>query len=138
VTLAGFRGRWLVLYFYPRDLTPGCTKEAIGFRDVKARLDAAGASVVGISTDEAEAHRHFQEKCSLNFPLLVDHGRAICREYHALGPIGGLLDTASRITYVIDPDGVVARAYRFVNPVSHAIKVVSDVERLASGRSQGH
>ena len=117
-------------------MTLGCTKEAIGFRDIKPRLDAVGATIVGVSTDDAPAHRHFTAKCSLNFPLLVDPERRICREYGALGPIGGFLDQASRITYLVDPDGRVARFYRFVNPFGHAVNVVADIERLASERGR--
>ena len=138
VRLSDYRGKWLVLYFYPRDMTLGCTKEAIGFRDMKRRLEAIGADVLGISTDAEDAHRHFVAKCSLNFRLLVDPGRKVCRAYGALGPITGFLDTASRLTYVIDPQGKVALTYRFVNPLNHAVKVVNDIERAQADRKDAH
>lgn len=134
VRLSDFRGKWLVLYFYPRDMTLGCTKEAMGFRDVKNRIHALGAEVLGVSTDAADAHRNFVSKCSINFPLLVDPERRICRAYGALGPISGFLDQATRITYIIGPDGRVALSYRFVNPLSHAPRVLADLERLQSER----
>jgi peroxiredoxin Q/BCP len=138
VRLSDFKGKWLVLYFYPRDMTLGCTKEAIGFRDVRARLEALEAAVLGISTDAADAHRHFAAKCSINFPLLVDPERRICRAYGALGPISGFLDAASRITYIVDPEGRVAQSYRFVNPLNHANKVLADLERMRTDRRSAH
>jgi len=138
VRLSDYRGKWLVLYFYPRDMTLGCTKEAIGFRDVKKRLDSLNADVLGISTDAEAAHRHFTAKCSLNFRLLVDPDRKVCRAYGALGPITGFLDTASRLTYVIDPQTKVALTYRFVNPLNHAMKVVNDIEHAQADRKSAH
>ena len=130
VRLEAFRGRWLILYFYPKDMTLGCTREAIGFRDVKERLDSLGASLVGVSTDDAAAHRHFTHRCRLNFPLLVDPTRKMCRDYHAFGPLGDIIDKSSRITYIINPEGIIVKAYRFVNPMNHAQTVLRDLQVL--------
>ncbi len=115
VRLKDFSGRPVILYFYPADMTTGCTMEACAFRDERDRFRALGAVVLGVSVQDAETHRAFRAKHQLNFPLLVDPERAICRDYGALG----LLGVAKRVTYVIGPDGTVVDAFKSINPKPH-------------------
>ncbi|NJD24227.1 MAG: peroxiredoxin [Betaproteobacteria bacterium] len=108
--LADFRGRKLVLYFYPMDDTPGCTKQACSLRDANADIAARGAAIVGISAQGVDSHRRFSEKYSLNFPLLADTDLEIARAYGVAGSgLGGLLRSvvkvAERVTFLIDEDG---------------------------------
>jgi peroxiredoxin Q/BCP len=126
--LSDYRGRWLVLYFYPKDGTPGCTREACAFRDGLARLQATGAAVVGISVDTQASHARFAEKHRLNFPLLADSGGAVARRY------GTLMDwklyrMARRNTFLIDPQGKIRRAYTRVDPTRHAGELLAELER---------
>ena len=111
-TLGDYAGRWLVLYFYPKDDTPGCTKEACGFRDLNADLAKAGVVVLGVSRDSAESHRRFQAKYTLPFPLLSDPDTSVHKAYGAWGkklmygkPVEGVI----RSTVLIGPDGVVRK-----------------------------
>lgn len=111
--LSDYRGRWLALYFYPRDDTPGCTKQACSLRDHRSQLAAHDVAVLGVSAQGAAAHRAFTEKYALNFPLLIDEEMRIARAYGALGGgPGGLLrrwlGAYRRITFLIGPDGRIA------------------------------
>jgi peroxiredoxin Q/BCP len=111
IALSDFRGkRALVLYFYPKDDTPGCTKEACSFRDHKGDIEAAGAEIVGVSMDTAESHQKFTAKHSLNFPLLSDRDGAIAKAF-GVTRLGGLIPflPVKRVTFVIDRDGVVRK-----------------------------
>ncbi len=106
--LSGYQGKSnVVLYFYPKDFTPGCTKEACSFRDSSADLEKLDAVVVGVSGDSAESHESFRDEFELTFPLIPDPDKEIIRHYDALGFLG--LMTA-RVTYVIDKQGVIRRA----------------------------
>lgn len=110
IRLADFRGRKLVLYFYPMDDTPGCTKQACSLRDANADIAARGAAVVGVSAQGVDSHRRFSEKYSLNFPLLADTDLEIARAYGVAGSgLGGLLRSvvkvAERVTFLIDEEG---------------------------------
>jgi peroxiredoxin Q/BCP len=110
VRLGDFRGRKLVLYFYPMDDTPGCTKQACSLRDANAEIAARGAAIVGVSAQGEESHRRFSEKFQLNFPLLADTDLALARAYGVAGSgLGGLLRSvvrvAERVTFVIGEDG---------------------------------
>jgi thioredoxin-dependent peroxiredoxin len=125
-SLDGYRGRWLVLYFYPKDDTPGCTKEACGFRDASDGLAALDAAVVGVSADDASAHQKFARKYELNFPLLVDPDRAVLEAYGAWAEkqmYGKRYMGVARITYLIDPEGVVAKVWPKVKADGHADEV---------------
>jgi peroxiredoxin Q/BCP len=126
VGLADFHGRKLVLYFYPKDNTPGCTKEACAFRDGYARLQAAGIAVLGCSIDSPESHKAFIRKYRLPFPLLLDPDRSIARAYGAENGIP-ILGLDRRITYVIGEDGRISKVYPSVDPGVHAKQIVHDL-----------
>lgn len=126
VRLRDFRGRPVVLYFYPEDDTPGCTREACAFRDGIGAFQSRGVLVLGVSTQDEASHREFRDKYELNFPLLADPEKRITRSYNALG----LLGLAKRVTYVIGADGRIVAAFRRLDPKSHsdeALRVLSSV-----------
>ena len=127
--LANYAGRWLVLYFYPKDDTPGCTTEACNFRDDIARIRKLGAEVVGVSVDDVASHAQFAAKHKLPFPLLADEGGKVAEAYGALGDFLGMR-LAKRFTFIIDPQGRVAQRYLEVDPKTHAAEVVADLTRL--------
>lgn len=127
--LHDWRGRWLVLYFYPKDDTPGCTREACHFRDDIQGVRARGAEVVGVSLDSTASHRAFAEKYALPFPLLADPDRRVAAAYGSLFALGPLA-FARRDSFIIDPQGRVARVYRGVDPQAHAEQVLSDLDAL--------
>lgn len=125
IRLADFAGRVLVLYFYPADMTYGCTKEACSFRDEQDRFHALGAAVVGVSVQDEASHREFRAKENLNFPLIADTDKTITRAYNALSFLG----VAKRVTYVIGPDGTILLSLNSMNPKPHsqeALRVVSE------------
>jgi thioredoxin-dependent peroxiredoxin len=125
-SLDGYRGRWLVVYFYPRDDTPGCTTEACGFRDASDGLAELDAVVVGVSADDAAAHQKFARKYDLNFPLLVDPDMSMLEGYGAWVEkqmYGKRYMGVARITYLIDPEGVVAKVWPKVKADGHADEV---------------
>lgn len=125
-SLESYRGRRIVLYFYPKDDTPGCTKEACAFRDGYAMFERAGIAVFGCSIDSADSHRVFIRKYKLPFALLLDPDRKIATAYGAVNgiPIVGL---DKRITYVIGEDGRILKVYPSVDPSSHADKILHDL-----------
>lgn len=132
-TLGDYRGQWLVLYFYPKDSTPGCTTEACSFRDDVPRLRRMDTQVLGVSVDSPERHAAFAAEHHLPFPLLSDPGGKVARAYGAyfgLGPVR----FAKRHTFVIDPDGRIARIYRKVKPATHSDEVVAAVAELQQQR----
>lgn len=113
VSLADFRGRKLVMYFYPMDDTPGCTRQACSLRDTAGEIAARGAAILGVSAQGADSHRRFTEKYALNFPLLADDGLVVAQAYGVAGSgLGGLLrqavGVAQRVTFIIDEAGVIA------------------------------
>ncbi len=131
--LSDYRGRWVVLYFYPKDDTPGCTKEACGFRDEKGRLEELGAVVLGVSADGVESHRLFAEKYRLNFPLLADPGRQAIQAYGAWGKknlYGKVHEGVLRQTFLIDPEGRIAHIWPKVDPEGHAEEVAQVLQGL--------
>ena len=120
-------GQRTVLYFYPKDDTPGCTKEACAFRDRMGDYGEAGIKVYGVSLDSPESHREFREKYNLNFPLLTDEdGRAA----EALGVLRENGAVANRVTFLLAPDGNIAKVYPEVSPETHADEILSDAESL--------
>lgn len=128
VSLADFRGKKVVLYFYPKDDTPGCTKEACGFRDVYAEIQQRGAVVLGVSTDPVKAHRKFTEKFSLPFPLLADVDKQIVTAYGVWGEksfMGRKYLGTHRVTFLVGPDGRIARVWPRVKPEGHAAEVLA-------------
>jgi peroxiredoxin Q/BCP len=122
VSLAGLAGRKFVLYFYPKDDTPGCTKEACSFRDNWATYHAKGIGVYGVSMDDAASHQAFTTKYALPFPLLVDTDGALTRAFDVDG--GGY---SKRVTYVIDESGTIAEVFSSVNTATHATDVLSAI-----------
>jgi thioredoxin-dependent peroxiredoxin len=130
VTLSDLRGKRVVLYFYPRDNTPGCTKEACGFRDAYADYQASDVVVLGISTDDAKSHTKFITKFNLPFPLLSDAGGEVATAYDSYGPkkfMGKDYIGISRNTIVIDPEGKIEKIYLKVKPENHAASLLADL-----------
>ena len=128
VRLEALHGSWVVLYFYPKDDTPGCTKEACNFRDNDAAIRAAGATVIGVSGDSQASHEKFIAKYELPFTLLVDADRAIARAYGAWGMkknYGKEYEGVIRSTFIIDPSGKVAKAWPRVKPDTHGAEVLA-------------
>jgi peroxiredoxin Q/BCP len=129
-SLADFRGKWVVLYFYPKDETPGCTAEACSLRDARDQLAGMGAEVIGISRDSVASHEKFQAHHSLNFLLLSDPGAAVHRLYGAWGKKMFGLAGVLRQTFIIDPEGRVRQVYPRVTPTHHGEQVIADLKRL--------
>jgi len=128
VTLSAFRGRKVVLYFYPKDDTPGCTKEACSFRDDYAQFTMKGAVVIGVSPDAGQSHQKFRSKFGLPFYLLSDVDHAVASLYGAWGPkqmYGKTYEGILRTTFVIDEQGRIAHIFRKVQPEGHAQQVLA-------------
>jgi peroxiredoxin Q/BCP len=130
VRLSELRGRWVVLYFYPEDDTPGCTVQACGFRDAWGLYEKAGVVVLGVSPDGAKSHQAFKEKFGLPFQLLVDEDHALATRYGAWGPknvYGNELVGMTRCTFVIRPDGTLAKVFRRVIVEGHEKQVMDAI-----------
>lgn len=130
-TLEQHRGRWIALYFYPKDDTPGCTKEACSFRDSIVAFDEIGAVVLGVSLDDVQSHEKFAQKYSLPFPLLADTDGKVAEQYGVLGNMAGL-KLAKRQTFLIDPEGRVVKHYGKVDPEKHSAEVLADLKALGA------
>jgi peroxiredoxin Q/BCP len=127
VSLSDFKGRKVALYFYPKDDTPGCTKEACSFRDGWSKFRKRGLTVLGVSTDDEKSHRKFADKFSLPFPLLADTDRAIVKAYGVWGEksmYGRKYMGTHRVTYLIDEKGKIAAVWPKVKPDGHADEVL--------------
>jgi len=124
VTLSKLRGHFVVLYFYPKDDTPGCTKEACEFRDTWGTLQKKGVHVYGVSTQDVASHKAFADKHHLPFPLIADEKGAVAAAYKV--PV--FLGMARRITYLIDPEGHIRRVWPSVTPIGHAADVLKTIE----------
>ncbi|RTK95022.1 thioredoxin-dependent thiol peroxidase [Candidatus Saccharibacteria bacterium] len=133
-SLKDFSGRWVVLYFYPKDDTPGCTTEACNFRDARESIASLGnADVIGISKDSVKKHARFAEKYQLNFTLLSDPEAETIKAYGAWGHkkfMGREFEGILRNTYLITPDGNIAKEYLGVNPKEHAAEIINDLQAL--------
>lgn len=129
-TLAEYRGKWVVLYFYPKDDTPGCTVEACALRDARDTLTDLGAEVIGVSKDDAASHEKFKAKHNLNFTLLSDPSGEVIEAYGAWGKKMFGKEGILRKTFLIDPDGVVQKVYGRVTPLGHGDQVVEELKRL--------
>ncbi len=132
--LADYRGKWLVLYFYPKDDTPGCTKEACAFRDDLQQISELGAQVVGVSVDDSESHAEFARKYHLPFPLLADKTTETAARYGALMNLG-FMKIARRYTFLIDPQGKIAKVYLSVETSRHSKQIIDDLKQLTTGSS---
>lgn len=126
-TLADFRGKWLALYFYVKDDTPGCTEQACKFRDDIHELSDLGAQVVGVSVDDTASHANFAKKYSLPFPLLADSKGETASRYGSLREGGAL---AKRNTFLIDPQGRIAKIYLSASTSQNSADVIADLKRL--------
>lgn len=136
VRLRDFRGRRVVLYFYPKDGTPGCTREACSFRDVYGRLQKAGVVVLGVSPDPPESHGRFRERYGLPFPLLSDPGGKVAQAYGAWAEktqFGRKRWGVARTTFLIGPDGKVERVWRRVKPDGHGEEVLEVLKQAGRG-----
>jgi thioredoxin-dependent peroxiredoxin len=133
-TPADYHGHWLVLYFYPKDFTPGCTTEVCSFRDAIVKLRQAGADVVGVSLDEVKSQAEFAAKYHVPFPLLSDANRQVAIRYGVLTSAVGL-HFDKRTTFLIDPNGKIAKIYREVDPEKNAAQVLSDLDTLKKASS---
>lgn len=127
--LADYAGQWVVLYFYPKDDTPGCTKEACSFRDDLRRLEKLGARVVGVSVDDTDSHAKFARKYHLPFPLLADKDGRVAGSYGALTNLG-LVKFAKRYTFLVSPDGKIAKVYLSVDTSRHSQEIIDDLKQL--------
>ena len=133
VKLSEFKGKAVVLYFYPKDDTPGCTKEACAFRDRLAEIQELGAVVLGVSADDVEKHKAFTAKYELNFPLLADTDHALCEKYGAWrekNMYGKISMVIQRSTYLIGPDGKVAKVWKKVSVDGHDEQVLEALKAL--------
>lgn len=120
--IASYKGKHVVVYFYPKDDTPGCTKEACAFRDAWAKLSKANVQVIGVSVDDEESHRKFVEKYKLPFPLIADTDKSICKAYGVPVTMG----YASRVSYLVGPNGKIKKVYPKVDPGVHADEILAD------------
>ena len=126
-----FRGRWLVLYFYPRDDTPGCTEQAGRYRDAMRDLETLGATVCGVSVNDSDSHAEFSRKYKLPFALLADRRGAVAARYGSLRNLG-LFRIAKRNTFLVDPQGNVAKVYVGVSAARNTEDVTQDLKKLAT------
>lgn len=133
-SLADYRGKWLVLYFYPKDDTTGCTAEACSFRDErKAIANLGSVEVVGVSKDSVASHKKFADKYGLDFTLLSDPEHKVIEAYDSWGPkkfMGREFLGTHRNTFIIDPDGNIAQRYDGVDPKTHAQQIIQDLKEL--------
>lgn len=129
VTLSSQQGKWVILYFYPKDDTPGCTKEACSFRDNIVAIQQLDAVVLGVSVDSVPSHKAFAEKYELNFPILADDRYEVCTRYGTLTRFFGMR-VASRSTVIIDPDGIIRRLFPSVKPKDHALEIHKALKEL--------
>lgn len=127
--LASFHGKWLALYFYPKDDTPGCTNQACAFRDVLQELADLGAIVIGVSVDDTTSHEDFDKKYHLQFPLLADTTGETARRYRSLINLG-FIKFAKRNTFLINPQGNIARIYLSANAKRNSDELIRDLKQL--------
>ena len=130
-SIEDYRGKWVALYFYPKDNTPGCTTEACEFRDNIFAFKSANCEILGVSLDDAESHKAFADKHGLPFPLLADTEGTTADAYGVKSRLFGMT-LAKRQTFLIDPDGNIAKHYRKVDPDSHSVEVLEDLAILQS------
>jgi peroxiredoxin Q/BCP len=129
VSLKDYRGKWVVLYFYPKDFTPGCTIEAHNFQRDRAEYARRNTVILGVSPDSAESHKNFCAKEGLNFKLLADTSRQVSKEYGSLMNFG-VAQIAARNTFLIDPTGKIARAFTSVSPNRHSAEVLAVIDAM--------
>jgi thioredoxin-dependent peroxiredoxin len=131
ISLKDYWGKWIVLYFYPRDFTSGCTMEAHNFERDQAEFTKRNAVILGVSVDSVGSHRKFCAKEGLNFKLLADTSHQVSKEYGSLMNFG-IAQISARNTFLIDPQGRIAHAFPSVNPARHSAEVLSAIDDLAA------
>lgn len=138
-SLADYAGQYILLYFYPKDMTPGCTIEAEGFRDSLNDLQSVGVQVLGVSADTCESHKQFAQRHHLNFPLLADTDHEVCKLYSVYEektlfghPVIGI----ARESFLIDPKGIIVKQYQKVDVKYHAQEVLRDVQSLQESNKE--
>jgi peroxiredoxin Q/BCP len=132
-SLSDYRGKSVVLYFYPKDDTPGCTKEACGFRDDYSAFEEAGVVILGVSPDDSKSHAKFKAKYELPFPLLADPEHEVLESYGAWGlkkSFGREYEGVLRTTFLIDRDGQILKVFKKVKPADHSAEILSVLEGL--------
>lgn len=128
-TLKDYQGHWLIIYFYPKDNTPGCTKEACVLRDDSEKFTSLNTRIIGISTDNSKSHLNFSQKQSLPFTLLADPDGKVSSDYGALFKLGPI-KLSKRHSFIIDPAGKIAKIYRSVSPSLHSQELLQDLQAL--------
>jgi peroxiredoxin Q/BCP len=136
-TLAEQQGKWVVLYFYPKDNTPGCTTQACEFRDNIFAFRDAGAVILGVSVDDVKSHEEFAKEHSLPFTILADSTKEVAKSYGVLYKAMGVLEVARRDTFIIDPQGRVAKHYEKVDPKGHSQFVLAELKALKAAAPKG-
>ena len=129
VSLHDFKGKWVVLYFYPKDMTPGCTIEAHNFQRDQAQYDKLNAAVVGVSVDTVDSHVQFCTKENLTFKLLADPEHKVVDKYGSLNNFRGMT-VAARNTFLVDPKGTIRKVYTMVDPNPHSTEVLAELAQL--------
>jgi thioredoxin-dependent peroxiredoxin len=135
IRLKDYAGKWVVLYFYPKDFTSGCTVEAHNFQRDQAEFAKRNAVILGVSVDTADSHRKFCAKEGLNFKLLADTSHQVSKQYGSLINLG-VAQISARNTFLIDPQGRIARAFASVNPARHSAEVLSAIDALQSQQTR--
>lgn len=133
-SLDDYRGMWLLLYFYPKDDTSGCTMEACNFRDNLGEIERNGLKIVGVSVDPVDSHRKFADKYELPFTLIADENKSIVNAYGVWGKkkkYGKEYDGTFRTSFLIDPEGVIQKVYENVKPESHVEEILKDTKEIA-------
>lgn len=131
--LSDYLGKWVIVYFYPKDDTPGCTKEACNFRDGSSEYTKRNVEIIGISKDSVASHKKFADKYSLNFTLLADPDHSTIEKFGAWGKkkfLGKEYDGIFRNTVLIDPKGEIVKEYKGVNPLTHSGEILKDLDQL--------
>jgi peroxiredoxin Q/BCP len=128
IKLEDFLGKWVVLYFYPKDDTPGCTKEACSFRDDLKQLEKLGAEIIGVSVDDSDSHAKFASKYHLPFPLLADQDAKVAESYGAVNNLL-IIKIAKRYTFLIDPSGKINKIYLDVDTSRHSQEIIDDLKK---------
>jgi peroxiredoxin Q/BCP len=134
--LSDYKGKWVALYFYPKDDTPGCTTQACSFRDNVFAFNKEGAVILGVSVDDVESHKAFAAKHGLPFTLLADADKAVSKRYGVLKTYIGVMEMARRDTFIIDPQGRVAKHYESVDPENHSAVVLADIKALKAAQAK--
>lgn len=136
VNLHDFKGKWVVLYFYPKDMTPGCTIEAHNFQADQAKYTKLNAAIVGVSVDPVDSHVEFCTKENLTFKLLSDTEHKVVNMYGSVQTLGKLGEVAARNTFVLDPQGTIRKEFIKVDPTPHSKEVLAALEELQKGKGE--